>query len=36
MFDYAATALAKGLDKVIAGKDVIEEGEETETLQVST
>lgn len=36
VFDYAARALAKGLDKVITGEDAIKEGEESETLQVST
>lgn len=36
VFDSAVTALAKGLDTVISGKDAIKEGEETETLQVST
>lgn len=36
VFDSAVTALAKRLDTVIMGKDAIKEGEEVETLQVST
>lgn len=36
VFDSAVTALAKGLDTVIMGKDALTEDEETETLQVST
>lgn len=37
VFDSAVTAIANGLDLVVnEGKETIQEGEETETLTVST